>query len=655
MSTEAKSLTKGIQKVSMVEKIKPHLELIAAGLSGLLILAGWLLDRYGQGADSIIAYLLAFVIGGFAKAKEGIEETYENKELNVEMLMIFAAVGSAIIGYWTEGAILIFIFAVSGALETYTMNKSHKEISSLMELQPEEALLISNGYERKVPVSELGVGDHILIKPGERVPSDGVIIKGQTNIDEAAITGESMPVSKGIKGEVFAGTVNMTGSITVEVTKASSDSLFQKIIQLVQSAQSEKSPSQLFIEKFEGTYVKTILIVVVIMFFLPHFLLGWNWHESFYRAMILLVVGSPCALVASIMPATLSAISNGAKHGILVKGGVHLENLGHLEAIAFDKTGTLTKGKPEVTEVIVREGIAKADLIWKVASIESHSNHPLAQAIVKFAKDSNSKELIHPDSLEDIAGWGIKATINGEHWKIGKAGFVGKEQADSFANGIAKDLATQGNTLVFIEINGVLSAVVALKDVVREETKLALDHLKKQGIHTVMLTGDSEKTAKAIAAESHVDEFFAECLPETKVEHLKNLQKTYKTIAMVGDGINDAPALATANVGIAMGEGTDVALETADVVLMKNDLPRIAEAIQLSQRMNRIIKQNIVFSITIIALLISSNFFQFIDLPFGVIGHEGSTILVIVNSLRLLKSKHNPTQITSSSNTNLHA
>jgi len=637
VSSEAKALTKSMNKLGLFEKIKPHAELIAAGLSGGFIAAGWLFDKYGDGANSIIAYLLAFVIGGFAKAKEGIEATYENKELNVEMLMIFAAIGSAIIGYWTEGAVLIFIFAVSGALETYTMNKSHKEISSLMKLQPEEALLISGGSEKRVPVSVLHVGDLILIKPGERIPSDGKIIKGQTNIDEAAITGESMPVSKGDREVVFAGTVNMTGSITVQVTKASHETLFQKIIQLVQSAQSEKSPSQQFIERFEGTYVKVVLSVVLLMFFLPHFILGWSWQEAFYRAMILLVVASPCALVASIMPATLSAISNGAKRGILVKGGVHLENLSHLGAIAFDKTGTLTKGNPEVTEVIVKDGLDRDTLIWKAASIESHSNHPLATAIVKYVKSNLNKELLHPDSLEDIPGWGVKATINGENWKIGKAAFVDQVLIEEFAGGRIKELATYGNTLVFIEIDGELSAVIAMKDVVREETKLAIDHLKKQGIRTVMLTGDSEKTARAIASESHVDEFFAECLPEVKVEKLKKLKTKYETVAMVGDGINDAPALAIANVGIAMGGGTDVALETADIVLMKNDLPRIAEAINLSKRMNRIIKQNVIFSITVIMILISSNFFQILDLPFGVIGHEGSTILVILNSLRLLK------------------
>lgn len=638
MNSEVKRLAKELPKVSWLEKVKPHLELIAAGLSGVLIAAGWILDKFDDSTASIIAYLLAFIIGGFAKAKEGIEATYENKELNVEMLMIFAAIGSAIIGYWTEGAILIFIFAVSGALETYTMNKSHKEISSLMKLQPEEALIINNGIERRVSVSALKIGDEILIKPGERVPADGVIVHGQTSIDEAAITGESIPVSKGKQAEVFAGTVNLTGAVTVQTTKASSETLFQKIIELVQSAQSEKSPSQLFIERFEGTYVKTVLAVVLLMMFLPHFLLDWTWQESFYRAMILLVVASPCALVASIMPATLSAISNGAKRGILVKGGVHLENLSQLDAIAFDKTGTLTKGKPEVTEVTVIEGLDKDEILWKAASIENHSNHPLAQAIVKHVKALINRDLLHPQNVEDVSGWGVKAEIDGERWKIGKADFVGKEAALSFAEGKAAELANQGNTLVFIQINDVLSGVIALKDVVREETKLAIDRLKRQGIYTIMLTGDSEKTANAIAAECHVNQYFAECLPEDKVEHLRRLKTNYKTIAMVGDGINDAPALAIANVGIAMGEGTDVALETADVVLMKNDLPRIAEAINLSKRMNQIIKQNVIFSITVIMLLISSNFFQLLDLPFGVIGHEGSTILVILNSLRLLKN-----------------
>ena len=626
------------EQEGLFEKLKLNAELIAAIVCGIFILAGWILSKNGATGLSELLYILSFVIGGFAKAKEGILDTIENKQLNVELLMILAAIGSAIIGYWTEGAILIFIFSLSGALETYAMNKSTKEISALMDLQPQEALLVSNGMEQLVHVSALQMGDQILIKPGERIPSDGKIVKGMTTIDEAAITGESMPVSKGLEEVVFAGTVNLNGSITVEITKLSNETLFQKIIDLVQSAQTEKSPSQLFIERFEGNYVKFVLAAVALMMFVPHFLLGWSWTETFYRAMVLLVVASPCALVAAIMPATLSAISNGAKHGILFKGGVHLENLSHIHAIAFDKTGTLTKGQPEVTDVVVENGLDKDDLLLTVASIESHSNHPLANAIVQYAKSNLNSKLIDPASIEDVAGWGVKAIINHQEWKIGKAGFVGAEEAETFADGAVKHLANEGKTTVFVQRDGKIIAVIALKDVVRDETKQAIDQLKAQGVYTIMLTGDSSATAKTIAAECHVDEFIAECLPENKVDHIKELKEKYGSVAMVGDGINDAPALATANVGIAMGGGTDVALETAEVVLMKNDLPKISEAIRLSQRMNKIVKQNVIFSISVITILICSNFLQVVDLPLGVIGHEGSTILVILNGLRLLKS-----------------
>jgi len=638
METKAQVLERqeNISHESLWEKAKINWELIAAIVCGFFILLGWILDRNGYETLPVVLYIVAFIIGGFAKAKEGIEATIENKELNVEMLMILAAIGSAVIGYWTEGAILIFIFALSGALETYTMNKSHKEISSLMELQPEEALRVTNGVEERVNVAELVIGDHILIKPGERVPSDGKILMGFTTIDEAAITGESIPVSKQSQDHVFAGTVNLNGSITVEITKPANDTLFQKIIDLVQSAQSEKSPSQLFIERFEGNYVKIVLATVVVMMFLPHFLLGWSWNETFYRAMVLLVVASPCALVSSIMPATLSAISNGARHGILFKGGIHLENLNHIKAIAFDKTGTLTKGKPEVTDVVVNDGLDEKEVLLIAASIESHSNHPLASSIVKYAKESLTEELIHPNGIEDVPGWGVKAVFHDEEWRIGRAGFV--EDIGQSAEQTKKKLESEGKTIVFVQRGNQLAAMIALKDIVREETKEALKRLKAQGIYTIMLTGDSSSTAQAISAECHVDEYIAECLPENKVEHVKALKEKYGNVAMVGDGINDAPALATANVGIAMGGGTDVALETADIVLMKNDLPRISEAISLSQRMNKIVKQNVIFSISVIMLLISSNFLQAVDLPLGVIGHEGSTILVILNGLRLLRS-----------------
>ncbi|MEA0565413.1 heavy metal translocating P-type ATPase [Lysinibacillus irui] len=624
------------ENINLIEKVKEHTELIAALMAGIFILLAWRLDTSGQTTASVLLYLIAFCVGGFAKAKEGIEETIEDRKLNVELLMVLAAIGSAAIGYWTEGAILIFIFAVSGALETYAMNKSHREISALMNLQPEEAWLVRGGFEpMKVSVSTLQIGDHLLIKPGERIPADGVIFKGQSSIDESAISGEPLPVLKNEGDEVFAGTVNLNGAITMEMTKANSETLFQKIIQLVQSAQSEKSPSQQFIEKFEGTYVKFVLLAVAIMMFLPHFLLGWDWTTTFYRAMVLLVVASPCALVASIMPATLAAISNGAKNGVLFKGGLHLEHLSVLRALAVDKTGTLTQGKPEVTDFIVRDGEDRAKALAILAGIESQSNHPLAQAITSYAKAQGINALPQA-TIEDIPGWGMKGTIQNKEYQVGKPEFVDAQLANDFANGAVTKLAAEGKTVIFIRDEHGIVALAALKDTVRSEAKKAVTLLKELGIQVVMLTGDNEKTAKVIAQEAGVTEYVAECLPETKVTEMKRLLTQHQFVGMVGDGINDAPALATATTGIAMGEGTDVALETADVVLMKNDLSKIAYAVRLSRKMQRIIKQNIFFSIGVIVLLIASNFLQVVDLPLGVIGHEGSTILVILNGLRML-------------------
>ncbi len=617
---------------------KEHIELVMAILSGILIVAAWLSGKNGADSISIVLYVIAFLIGGYAKAKEGIEETIENKELNVEMLMVFAAVGSALIGYWAEGAVLIFIFAVSGALETYTLNKSHKEISSLMELQPEVArLILRDGSEQSVPTDSLSVGAWLLVKAGERIPVDGIVRKGATSIDMSAINGESVPADKGIGDELFAGTVNISGVIEMEMTKPSSESLFQKIITMVQNAQSEKSPSQQFIERFEGRYVKVVLATVAIMLFLPHFLFGWDWTTTFYRAIVLLVVASPCALVASIMPATLAAVSNGAKRGVLFKGGVHLEHLSSLNAVVFDKTGTLTTGRPVVTDFLVRDGASEEAALSLLAGIESRSNHPLAAAITAYAAEK-SVELRRDFQIEEIPGSGLLARLNEGEVIAGSPRFVGTSEAQAFLDGRALTLSEEGKTVVFLKDQQGILAAAALQDTLRPEAADAIRELKKTGIRTIMLTGDNEKTAHAIAAEAGVDEYTAECLPDTKVEKLKELMASYGAVGMVGDGINDAPALATATSGISMGEGTDVALETADVVLMKNDLTKLPYAIGLSRKMQRIVKQNVFFSIFVIVLLIISNFMQVVDLPFGVIGHEGSTILVILNGLRMLNT-----------------
>jgi len=623
----------------MFEKIKKQLELILAITCSVCWVFGFIFDKFiGNESIGIAFFVFAYLTGGFLKTKESVTALVKEKDFSVDFLMMIAAVGAAIIGYWEEGAMLIAIFAVSGALETYTSNKSHKEISALMDLQPEEALLISEGREKIVSVSDLQIGDVILIKPGDRVPADGKISVGATTLDEAAITGESIPVEKTIDSDVFAGTVNLRSSVEVTITKPSGETLFQKIIQMVQNAQSEKSPSQLFLEKYEGIYVKGVLIGAILLSVILALGFGWTWSDATRRSIVLLVVASPCALVASVTPAILSAISNGARSGILFKGGVQLEKMGTLKAVAFDKTGTITAGKPIVTDCVVRTGMDEAEVLAIVAGIESHSTHPLADAIINHTRDVYQVELVVPKTIENIVGFGVIGIVDGVEYKIGKAEMFG-EGATSFADGIGMIWQKEGKTLVYVSDEDGMLAVIALKDTVRPEATNAIKGLHDLGIATIMITGDNEETARIIASEVGLTDYVASCLPDEKVISIKKLQEKYDVVAMIGDGINDAPALATANIGIAMGEGTDVALETADVVLMKNDLTRLPQAVVLSRRMNRIVKQNITFAVAVISVLILSNFLFRLPIPIAVVAHEGNTILVILNGLRLLRSR----------------
>ncbi|WP_082415789.1 heavy metal translocating P-type ATPase [Numidum massiliense] len=612
-------------------------EMAAAAISGVLILGGWVLSTVDLSVASVISYLAAFVIGGYAKAKEGIEETVAEKSLNVELLMVFAAIGSALIGYWAEGAMLIFIFAVSGALETYAMNRSHSEVSKLMALQPEEARLYENGVERKVPVSELRIGQTIIVKPGDLVPVDGTVTDGSTAIDQAAITGESVPVEKKTGDEVLAGTLNVNGGIYVRVDKEQADTLFQKMIKLVQQAQAEKPQKQLFVERFEKIYVNIVIAMTALVAIVPPLALGWTWNDAIYRAMVLLVVASPCALVASVMPALLSAISNGARRGVLFKGGSHLQQLTNIRAIAFDKTGTLTRGVPEVQEVIPFADFSEEQLLANAASIEQLSTHPLAEAIVRQAQVAGVS-FVQPQGMISTTGFGVEAKIDGTLWKIGKRDYMDVSFGDEVEEARHR-LASEGKTAVYIQCGEQLVGMLAIQDAIRPKAAAAVAALKKLGIHTVMITGDSEETARALAKQCAVDRYYANCLPDEKVNIVRELQQTHGQIAMVGDGVNDAPALATASVGIGMGAGTDAALETADVVLVNDELKRLPYVIKLAKRSDTIIKQNIVFSIGVILTLIVANFLDSMTLPLGVIGHEGSTILVILNGLRLLKYK----------------
>ncbi|HDU3244922.1 TPA: heavy metal translocating P-type ATPase [Listeria monocytogenes] len=622
----------------MKEWMKQNWQFITTGISGILIVIGCLVGSDVGDFWTAVIFLSAFVIGGFEQAKEGIQATIKTKKLNVELLMILAATGASIIGYWFEGAILIFIFSVSGALETYTTNKSKREITKLMAFQPERAFrLLPNGDLEEVAAKELQLDDMVFVRPGESVPIDGVIVRGPTTLNEAAINGESVPATKTVGADVFGGTVNVSSAITVKVTQTFDNTIFSKIIRLVESAQSEPSKTARFIERFEDAYVKAVLLFVLVMMFLPHFALGWSWNETFYRAMVLLTVASPCALVASVTPATLAAISNGARHGILFKGGVHLENLRGVKAVAFDKTGTLTNGTPELTDRLFAENVDKQQVINVVGAMERQSLHPLAAAITQDLEAEITEKLTEIE-VTDVAGWGVQAIYQEGNWQVGKAGFVGKEAAAAFSNGAFERLAGEGKTIVYVAKDGVIQAMFALKDTCRPEAIRTIKALQAKGIKTIMVTGDNEQTGAAIQAELGMDYVVSGCLPEKKVDVLKELSVTYGSVAMVGDGINDAPALAHAAVGIAMGEGTDIAMETADVVLMKNDLEKIPYAYNLSERLHWITWQNICFAIAVILVLITANVFQLINLPFGVVGHEGSTILVILNGLRLLRS-----------------
>ncbi|TDF95151.1 heavy metal translocating P-type ATPase [Paenibacillus piri] len=609
---------------------------VAALTSGLFIVAAWGIGNASHTWE-VILYLFAFVVGGFVKAKEGLQTLIAERDLDVNLLMIVAAVGAASIGYWAEGAVLIFIFSLSGVLESYTMDRSRRDISSLMEMKPETAVLYRNGEEMAVGIEQLTIGDTIVVKPGERIPADGIVIEGASAVDQAAITGESIPADKGEGDEVFAGTLNGQGALFIEVSQPSESTLFAKIIRLVQDAQSEKPATQRFIERFERIYARLIIFISFLFIVTPPLLLNWSWQQSFYKAMVFLVVASPCALVASIMPAMLSAISNSARKGVLFKGGAHLENLARTKVVAFDKTGTLTTGQPVVTDLIAFQGYDESEMLQIAASLESLSEHPLAKAIVLQAQEKGLK-IQRPSAFTTRTGWGVQAQWNGDAWKIGKPAFMEKSFATEPVLEIIDRLEREGKTVTVMHNTHGAVGVIALRDSLRPNVKQTIVALKKQGIKVAMLTGDQRQTANAIAREAGIELIYAELLPEDKVSRVKELKQTYGSIAMVGDGINDAPALATATVGIAMGTaGSDAALETANMVLLSDDIEKISEAIVLGKRTLSIVKQNMVFALSVILLLILANFIQGIALPLGVVGHEGSTILVILNGLRLLR------------------
>ncbi|BBM18104.1 ATPase [Enterococcus avium] len=587
----------------------------------LLLIAGKIFMSFSHPAYPLF-FILAIVSGGWKQTYEGVSELLKDRTLNVDLLMALAAIGACLIGNWFEGAMLTFIFCLSGALEEYATNKSTKEITALMNVAPNDALKIVDGKHITVPVEELKLGDLVFVPKGKAVPIDGRMLEA-SSIDESAISGESVPVEKDIHDEAFGGTINLGQAFTLEVTKTSNNTLFAQILRLVENAQNEQSATATFIEKIENVYVKIVLLAVPLMIVFTHFLLGWSFTESFYRGMVLLVVASPCALVASATPATLAAISNGAKKGILFKSGKTLEKLADLRAISFDKTGTLTQGKPRVTDY---KTFSDDPIIPQLFfSMERQSTHPLAVAITNFFKDEEALTL----QVEEKAGFGLETTYLGQTWQLGKP--TEKQQ-----HPLIEQWHEEGKTVVVLSRNQELIALLALMDLPKPYTKEVIAYFQEQEVQTVMLTGDNAGAASYVAQQLGLNDYHGGCLPADKTDFVKQQQKDYTINAMVGDGINDAPALATASVGIAMGEGTDVAMEVSDMVLMKNDLTKLMYSHRLAKKMKKIVRQNIIFSLGVIVLLIASNFLQFLTLPLGVVGHEGSTILVILNGLRML-------------------
>jgi Cd2+/Zn2+-exporting ATPase len=644
-----------------------RMEVVLTAICTVTLAVGWLGGQFGWFSEQVqlVFYIAAYLSGGYYGTIEGLK-ALRNFELNIDFLMILAALGAAAIGQWAEGATLLFLFSLSNTLQSYAMNRSRNAIRALMDLRPPEALVRrADGTEEMVPVEALQINDLVIVKPGERIPIDAKIVAGQTSVDQSAITGESMPVEKDIGADVFAGTVNGNGAIEINVTRLAADTTLAKIIQMVEEAQTSKAPTQRFLDEFEPKYAMGVVGFTLLMIVVPYFVLGQPFDVVFYRAMTLLVVASPCALVISTPASVLSAIANAARNGILYKGGAYLEQAASISAVAFDKTGTLTVGHPEVTDVIPATDVlgdawfeaaffeqlnpkgvdtpikcTRQELLAAAASAERHSEHPLAAAIVNAAEKENVA-LQRVDNLQAVTGQGIIASLNGDEIRVGNRQLL--EKANQIwpapLQAKARQLEVTGKTVVYVSKGNHPLGVVAMADIIRPDAEESLNALKRLDIKRMaMVTGDSRSVAQAVAQQLGIVEVYAELLPDQKVEIIKKLTEQ-GNVAMVGDGVNDAPAMAVSSLGVAMGAaGTDVALETADVVLMADDLTKMPYAINLARRARQIVWQNIAFSLSVIVVLVLSVLFFSLPLPLGVVGHEGSTLIVVANGLRLLRT-----------------
>jgi len=586
----------------------------------------------------LIINVISYVAGGWFGVQKGVESLLK-REINVDLLMVLAAIGAACVDQWREGAILLFLFSLSNVLQAYAMDRSRNAIRALLKLRPNEATIRHEGELKTVPVENLQIGDIVVIRPGERFAIDGRVISGDTTVDQSPITGESMPVLKVVGDEVFAGTVNQNGSVDIRVTRSVNDTTLSRVIKMVEEAQGQRAVTQRFLDEFEQKYAAFVIGAVLLYIIIPPLLPGGpTFAANFYRAMVLMTVASPCALIISTPASILSAIANAARHGILFKGGAYLEQVATIKAIAFDKTGTITTGTPAVANVIPYGDVTDERLLAVAAAVELHSEHPLASAIVARARQSGLT-ITEPEAFQAVPGMGVRGTVDGQAVLVGTERLmVNNHLTVPYILLDERDrLEAEGKTTLLVYA-GQWLGVIALADQLRPGAAEVMKSLRAAGIeHIAILTGDNERVARSIAKQIGADEVYANLLPEHKVEAVKAIQAKHGATAMVGDGVNDAPALASATIGIAMGAaGTDVALETADVVLMSDDLSNIAYAMHLSRRARRVVYQNLTFALGVIVLLVISALGLNLPLPFGVVGHEGSTVIVVTNGLRLL-------------------
>lgn len=613
--------------------------------SGLLLVLGWGLSYAGLPPLGIAGiYAASALIGGYYFGREAIEELLFERSIGIELLMAVAAIIAFGLGQWAEAAMLCFLYSISEALEGYTEAKTRGAIQALMKLAPKVAIVLRDGDEVEVPVEELKLGDIFRVKPGQAVPTDGEVIKGLSSLNQAPVTGESVPVEKQSGDTVFAGSINGEGSLDIRVTKSYSENTISRIIQMVEEAQENKGKSQRFIERFGARYSPAVLGIGCLIAAGGVFIFGLNWSDAVTRATVFIVAAAPCALVISIPITLVATLGTGARRGVLIKGGIFVEELAKIQVIALDKTGTITRGEPEVTEVVLAPGSEKseAELVGIAAAIERHSQHPLAQAVVRYAEKSNVAVKATVEQFRSLTGAGAVAEIGGIAVYIGKPLMFADElrlNLDAIQLQIER-LQGSGNTVVVIGTKTRLWGMLAVRDNVRPNARHAIHNLRAAGItRVVMLTGDNQRTAEAIAKEVGVDEVFADLKPDDKVARIRELEAKVGQVAMVGDGVNDAPALAQATIGIAMGAaGTDVALETADIALMSDDLEKLAYAIELARRNRAIVRQNVALSAIVIGILVVGAVGGLFTLPLAVIGHELSEFIVIANGLRMLRA-----------------